>query len=159
MADREKILRYFKAGGDEELAAKLLDLAEGARKSKKFRITDFLDPHSYNVAEIVAANYENIKIEADGGFNNAERVKAAFIDENFMGAPDYGISCFEVKWDKRFYTIGHRDVLGAFMAWAASAKFWAILLLRRKARILLPIKVLPITSKATLRKLAARRLP
>ena len=82
MADREKILRYFKAGGDEELAAKLLDLAEGARKSKKFRITDFLDPHSYNVAEIVAANYENIKIEADGGFNNAERVKAAFIDEN-----------------------------------------------------------------------------
>lgn len=115
MADREKILRYFKAGGDEELAAKLLDLAEGARKSKKFRITDFLDPHSYNVAEIVAANYENIKIEADGGFNNAERVKAAFIDENFMGAPDYGISCFEVKWDKRFYTIGHRDVLGAFM--------------------------------------------
>mgnify|MGYP000301492802 FL=1 len=32
-----------------------------------------------------------------------------------MGAPDYGISCFEVKWDKRFYTIGHRDVLGAFM--------------------------------------------
>ena len=115
MADREKILRYFKAGGDEELAAKLLDLAEGARKSKKFRITDFLDPHSYNVAEIVAANYENIKIEADGGFNNAERVKAAFIDENFMGTPDYGISCFEVKWDKRFYTIGHRDVLGAFM--------------------------------------------
>ena len=82
MADREKILRYFKAGGDEELAAKLLDLAEGARKSKKFRITDFLDPHSYNIAEIVAANYENIKIEADGGFNNAERVKAAFIDEN-----------------------------------------------------------------------------
>ena len=69
MADREKILRYFKAGGDEELAAKLLDLAEGARKSKKFRITDFLDPHNYNVAEIVAANYENIKIEADGGFN------------------------------------------------------------------------------------------
>lgn len=41
MADREKILRYFKAGGDEELAAKLLDLAEGARKSKKFRVTDF----------------------------------------------------------------------------------------------------------------------
>ena len=34
MADREKILRYFKAGGDEQLAAKLLDLAEGANKSR-----------------------------------------------------------------------------------------------------------------------------
>ena len=94
MADREKILRYFKAGGDEELAAKLLDLAEGARKSKKFRITDFLDPHSYNVAEIVAANYENIKIEADGGVYNSGRVKKAFIDGKFYGAPDYSHRCF-----------------------------------------------------------------
>ena len=58
MADREKILRYFKAGGDEQLAAKLLDLAEGANKSRKFRVSEFLDPHAYNVAEIIAANYE-----------------------------------------------------------------------------------------------------
>ena len=43
MADREKILRYFKAGGDEQLAAKLLDLAEGANKSRKFRVSEFLD--------------------------------------------------------------------------------------------------------------------
>ena len=32
MADRDKILRYFKASGDEELAARLADLAEHARK-------------------------------------------------------------------------------------------------------------------------------
>ena len=32
MADREKILRYFKASGDEEIAAKFIDLAEGANK-------------------------------------------------------------------------------------------------------------------------------
>ena len=63
MADREKILRYFKAGGDEQLAAKLLDLAEGANKSRKFRVSDFLDPHAYNVAEIVAANFDNVKIK------------------------------------------------------------------------------------------------
>ena len=72
MADREKILRYFKAGGDEQLAAKLLDLAEGANKSRKFRVSEFLDPHAYNVAEIIAANYENVRLESDGGFSNAE---------------------------------------------------------------------------------------
>ena len=65
MADREKILRYFKAGGDEQLAAKLLDLAEGANKSRKFRVSEFLDPHAYNVAEIIAANYENVRLESD----------------------------------------------------------------------------------------------
>lgn len=115
MADREKILRYFKASGDEQLAAKLIDLAEGANKTRKFRVSEFLDPHSYNVAEIVAANFDNIKIEACGGFNNAERVKAAFIADDFYGKPDYGIVCFLAAWDKRYYDLSHRDVLGAFM--------------------------------------------
>lgn len=115
MADREKILRYFKASGDDQLAAKLIDLAEGANKSRKFRVSEFLDPHSYNVAEIVAANFENIKIEAYGGFNNAERVKAAFIADDFFGKPDYGMAYCLASWDKRYYDLSHRDVLGAFM--------------------------------------------
>lgn len=115
MADREKILRYFKAGGDEQLAAKLLDLAEGANKSRKYRVSEFLDPHAYNVAEIIAANFDNVRLETDGGFANAERVKAAFISEDFFGEPDYGISCFLAAWDKRYYDLSHRDVLGAFM--------------------------------------------
>lgn len=115
MADREKILRYFKAGGDEQLAAKLLDLAEGANKSRKYRVSEFLDPHAYNVAEIIAANFDNVRLETDGGFANAERVKVVFIFEDFFGQPDYGISCFLAAWDKRYYDLSHRDVLGAFM--------------------------------------------
>lgn len=115
MADREKILRYFKAGGDEQLAAKLLDLAEGANKSRKYRVSEFLDPHAYNVAEIIAANFENIKLAADGGFANAERVKVAFVAEDFFGQPDFGMAYFLVAWDKRYYDLSHRDILGAFM--------------------------------------------
>jgi len=115
MADREKILRYFKAGGDEQLAAKLLDLAEAAYKSRKFKVSEFLDPHAYNVAEIIAANYDSVKIEAYGGFNNAERVKAAFVSEDFYGQPDFNIAYYLACWDKRYYDLSHRDVLGAFM--------------------------------------------
>lgn len=116
MADREKILRYFRAGGDEDLAAKLLDLAEGAHKSRKFKVSDFLDPHGLNVAEILAANLENIKLETNGGFQNPERAKVAFVAEDFYGKPDFAIECFQVEWDKRYYTLSHRDILGAFMA-------------------------------------------
>ena len=105
MADREKILRYFKAGGDEQLAAKLLDLAEGANKSRKFRVSEFLDPHAYNVAEIIAANYENVRLESDGGFSNAERVKAAFVADDFYGQPDFGMAYFLAAWDKRYYDL------------------------------------------------------
>ena len=115
MADREKILRYFKAGGDEQLAAKLLDLAEGANKSRKYRVSEFLDPHAYNVAEIIAANFENIKLASDGGFANAERVKVAFVAEDFYGQPDFGMAYFLATWVKRYYDLSHRDILGAFM--------------------------------------------
>lgn len=115
MADREKILRYFKAGGDEQLAAKLLDLAEAANKSRKYKVSEFLDPHAYNVAEIIVANYDNIKLEASGGFNNAERVKVAFVSEEFYGQPDFGMAYYLACWDKRYYDLSHRDVLGAFM--------------------------------------------
>lgn len=115
MADREKILRYFKASGDEQLAAELLDLAESANKSRKFRVSSFLDPHAYNVAEIIAANFDNIKLLANGGFVNAERVKVAFIAEDFYGQPDFGMTYFLITWDKRYYDLAHRDILGAFM--------------------------------------------
>lgn len=112
---RETVLRYFKASGDAELAAQLLDLAEGARKSRRFKVSGFLDPHGQNVAEIVAANFPQVRIEMGGGFQNAERQKAAFIAEDFYGQPDFAITALEVLWDKRYYDIGHRDVLGAFM--------------------------------------------
>lgn len=112
---RETVLRYFKASGDAELAAQLLDLAEGARKSRRARVSGFLDPHGQNVAEIVAANYPQVRYEMNGGFQNAERQKVAFIAEDFYGQPDFAITALEILWDKRYYDIGHRDVLGAFM--------------------------------------------
>ncbi len=115
MADREKVLRYFKAGGDEQLASKLLDLAEGARKSRKYKISDFMDPHGQNVAEIVAANFPNVQVATNGGLKNPERAKVAFVSEEFYGSPDFGIEAYEAKWDKRYYDLSHRDVLGAFM--------------------------------------------
>ena len=114
MADREKVLRYFKAGGDEVIAGKLLDMAEGARKCRKFKVSDFLDPHGQNVAEIVAANFPNIKMSAEGCFANAERKRVAYSCEEFYGSADFAIEAFAVKWDKRYYEISHRDILGAF---------------------------------------------
>lgn len=115
MADREKILRYFRDSEDEDLAAKLLDLAEGAKKTQKYRLSGFLDPHELQVAEIVAANFENIEIRTDGGFRYAERQRAAFVSQEFLGNIDFEIACFFLEWDKRYYDVTHRDILGAFM--------------------------------------------
>lgn len=35
--------------------------------------------------------------------------------EDFFGQPDFGLVCFKVEWDKRYYELSHRDILGAFM--------------------------------------------
>lgn len=110
---REKIIRYYKASGDDQTAARLIDLAEAVVKNRKYKISSFLDPYGLTMAETVIAHFPNLKLDYNGGFNNAERIKAAFISDEFFGNPIYDISALEIKWDKRFYNISHRDVLGA----------------------------------------------
>lgn len=115
MSEREKILRFYKAEGEAELAARLVDLAETALKSRKYRVTEFLDPRGYSIAETIAAHYGRIKLDYYGGYTGAERVKAAFIEEDFPGKADYGIAAVGVGVDVRYYQISHRDVLGAVL--------------------------------------------
>lgn len=113
--DREKILRYYRASGDEELAARLLDLAESTQRSRKYRVSEFLDPYGFTIAETVAAQFDSLKLECDGGFQGAERVRGAFIAEDFPGGADFGIVAVSATWDGRYYQLAHRDVLGALM--------------------------------------------
>jgi RNA-binding protein YlmH len=115
MVEREKILRYYQASGDGDLAAKLLDLAETALRNRKYKVTEFLDPFGYSIAETIAAHYERLELLANGGYDGAERVKAVFMNEEFRGAPDFALEVFSAKWDERYYQITHRDVLGALM--------------------------------------------
>lgn len=132
MADREKILRYFRAGGDEELAAKLLDLAEGAHRSRKFRVSDFLDPHGCNVAEIVAANFENVKLETSGGFKNAERMKVAFVAEDFLVSRILAWSALKSNGTNAIMNSVTAIFWELLWGWAVNARFWAILFLSLK---------------------------
>jgi RNA-binding protein YlmH len=115
MSERDKILRFYRASGDGDLAARLLDVAEGVLKNRKYKISEFLDPYGYSIAETIAAHYERLLLQSDGGYIGAERVKAAFVAEDFLGKPDFSLSAFKLLWDSRYYTITHRDVLGALM--------------------------------------------
>lgn len=112
---RDKIIRYYKASDDDSLASRLIDIAESAIKTRKYKLSDFLDPHAASVAQTVAAHFDGIKVDFDGGFKNAERVRAAFFHEDYMGGINYDIVPISVKWDKRFYNLSHKDVLGAIM--------------------------------------------
>lgn len=113
MSEREKIIRYYRASGEAELAAKLLDIAEAALRYQKYKISDFLDPFGISVAETIIAHHERLQLASEGGYPGAERVKAAFVTDDYMGSIDFGITLLAVQYDHRYYSLSHRDVLGA----------------------------------------------
>ena len=62
MSEREKILRYYRGSGDGDLAARLLELAETALRNRKYKVSEFLDPYGYSIAETIGAHYGNLKL-------------------------------------------------------------------------------------------------
>ena len=101
---KEKILRYYRNTEGEEVAVRLVDMAEQVQRSQKFRLGEFLDPYGQEIAETIAANYPGLRLDMDGGYQGAERQRAMFVDQDFGGAPS-----FELAYIRR-------DVLGAIMS-------------------------------------------
>lgn len=114
-SEREKILRYYRASGDGELAARLLDYAETVLRTRKYRASHFLDPYGFSVAETIVAHFTSLRLESSGGYEGAERLKAVFVHEDFLGSIDFGITAVGIAWDARYYELSHRDMLGALM--------------------------------------------
>ena len=128
-AEREKILRYYSSGGDEGLAAKLLDLAERVEKQGRFSLSEFLDPYGVSIAETVAAYFPQVHVDINGGYAGAERARVAFVADDFHGEPDYKLAAVAIKWDKRYHQLSHRDVLGAVMGLGCKRELFGDILL------------------------------
>lgn len=115
MADREKIIRYYRGTEGADTAVKLVDMAEAVTRNRKFKVSDFLDPFGIEIAVTVAANYPNIKVDFSGGYEGAERQKAAFIHDDFLGNVTFPFVVIKASWHDQFYHISHRDVLGSLI--------------------------------------------
>lgn len=114
--DKDKILRYYKSTGEDMLAARLLDAAEIVEKNKKYKSSFFLSPGEMQIAEVVANSSDDLNVQFFGGFANAERNKAVFVHNDFEFAVAAGISALKIVWDKRYYKIAHKDLMGAILA-------------------------------------------
>ncbi|MBR1760983.1 MAG: RNA-binding protein [Schwartzia sp.] len=112
---REKIARFYRGTEGEAVAVRLVDLAEQAARTGKFRCSGFLDPYGIEIAETVAANYGDISVSFDGGYSGAERQRAIFAHRDFGGSPSFDISVVRAEWNAEFAHLAHRDVLGALM--------------------------------------------
>ena len=115
MADTSKLIRYFEASGSGEEARRMLDLAEQVVKGRPYRVADFTSPAGLVIADAIKANYPQLIVKTDGGYEGAERIRIAFVDSDFNGTVDMGIRALKVNWDPRFRLLTHRDVLGSLM--------------------------------------------
>ena len=87
------------------------------RKTQKFRVSPFLNEAEQELARTVAANYEDINVEFDGGYHGAERQRAVFVHPDFGGRIDgvAGITVLRAEWKDISRRVGHRDALGSLM--------------------------------------------
>ena len=99
MADREKIIRYYKGTEGADTAVRLVDIAEQTMKNRKFRQSDFLDTYGIEIAETVAANYEGLRVDFSGGYPGAERQRAIFVHGEFMGTLSFDIVLVRSAWE------------------------------------------------------------
>ena len=113
---REKIIRYYKGTEGESMAVKLVDFAEQALKNQKYKLSGFLTPFEQSMAETIAKTLGNLNVDFDGGFNGAERRRAAFCHEDFAGTPAFEISVIKAEWNGEFARLSHRDVLGSILS-------------------------------------------
>ena len=113
---REKIIRYYKGTEGESMAVKLVDFAEQALKNQKYKLSGFLTPFEQGMAETIAKTLGGLKVEFNGGFDGAERKRAAFCHEDFAGTPAFEIAVIKSEWNGEFARLSHRDVLGSILS-------------------------------------------
>jgi len=137
LADTSKLIRYFEASGSGEEARRMLDLAEQVVKGRPYRVADFTSPAGLVIADAIKANYPQLIVKTDGGYEGAERIRIAFVDSDFNGTVDMAIRALKVNWDPRFRLLTHRDVLGSLMGLGIDrSKFGDVIVQQGGAQIL-----------------------
>ena len=98
----------------DALSKRLNELALRAAHTGAPCFSRFLEPSQRDDAR-AAANRAGARAAFYGGYEDAERVIAAFYDGDAPEAGDYPIRALRIEWNAKFANPGHRDLLGAAM--------------------------------------------
>lgn len=98
---------------DRSAEKRLMELATRAERTGIPQYTGFLTPAEQRQAD-VCARAAGCAMTLCGGPEGAERQVAAFTD-TADDPLDFPIACLQVRWDARYGSLGHRDLLGAVL--------------------------------------------
>lgn len=75
-------------------------------------LTNFFD--ETQIAYLKGLPLKNIKIEYDGGFDDAEHMRAMFSPMN-LDSTNLKIKVYEIRYNSRYLELNHRKILGCLM--------------------------------------------
>lgn len=93
---------------------RLNELALRAKYGGNAVFTRFLEPSLEKTVRYAAAQAD-VQAAFFGGYEGAERRIAAFYQWEAPDESEYPLSCIEIKWNPKYASPAHRDLLGAVM--------------------------------------------
>lgn len=104
---------------------------EQVERTYQPKLSDFLDPREQKIFASIIGKDTDFTWELFGGGGNTER-KRAFLApyyENITNS-DFELTLLEARYPSKFVSLGHRDVLGAFLSLGIKRKKLGDLLVR-----------------------------
>ncbi|KFN00989.1 RNA-binding protein [Bacillus clarus] len=114
-----------------------------AAEYHQVKLTDFLDPRQQQIVATVIGQQGEVAVQFGGGAPQAERRRALIYPEYLeLNEEEFQIEVLEIDYPSKFYTLEHRQILGAFMSLGLTReKCGDILLQENRAQIIVAKEV------------------
>lgn len=99
---------------EKSFIIKVLNMIESVDLNYTTRSIGFCNPAQVNIFLELKAHFPEVNYLIDGGYNNAERRKI-IIFPSFFEIEDSEIKMYQIKYNKKFQTLKHNQVLGALL--------------------------------------------
>ncbi|KEK25826.1 RNA-binding protein [Bacillus gaemokensis] len=96
---------------------KALEWKQAAEEYHQVKLTDFLDPRQQQIVATVIGQQGDAALQFGGATPKAERKRALIYPEYLeLKEEAFQVEVLEIDYPSKFYTLEHRQILGAFMS-------------------------------------------
>lgn len=105
-----------------ELFRKRIDSLITKSYSGGVTLLNFLDEVKLGILKQLTKNIKDINVFYDGGFLNADTLRAIITPYDIIKS-DFKIVVYKIKYNKKFYELNHRSILGSLMGLGIKREF------------------------------------
>lgn len=117
------MIEHFK--GDEIFVAKVKKYQQLVVEKQQIITTPFLDPYQRKIVQSVFGKVEGVTIVSCGGIENAESQRMVLAPSFYqLEDDDFKIVILEFKYNNKFDTLEHKDILGTLMSLGLKREFF-----------------------------------